>query len=282
MLVVVSVIALLLAFLLPALSRARKHARAVVCRSHLKQWGTTLALYAEDSDGCFPLDISALPGLSLLRGLQLPKEGPDPDPNNLRRSHAVLTEGVSCCPMATRTVDSTYGYGWLNKGEFYLRVKGGGTFLAWYITIPTPTFRGSYGLNASLFNPMNFGTNDNPMSLFSAIGRGKTGRGVNLHSLRQGYRIPVLLDATIPSYPMLDVSSPAEEEPGEVEGGFCINRHNGTVNALFLDWSVRPVGLKELWTLKWTLKFNTANKWTRAGGVQPEDWPEWMRGFKDY
>jgi hypothetical protein len=30
------------------------------------------------------------------------------------------------------------------------------------------------------------------------------------------------------------------------------------------------------------MQFDTANKWTRAGGVQPEDWPEWMRRFKDY
>jgi hypothetical protein len=49
-----------------------------------------------------------------------------------------------------------------------------------------------------------------------------------------------------------------------------------------MDSSVRKVGLKELWTLKWHRKFNTANRWTRAGGVQPEDWPEWMRNFKDY
>ena len=27
---------------------------------------------------------------------------------------------------------------------------------------------------------------------------------------------------------------------------------------------------------------DTRNRWTRAGGVQPEDWPEWMRRFKDY
>jgi prepilin-type processing-associated H-X9-DG protein len=63
---------------------------------------------------------------------------------------------------------------------------------------------------------------------------------------------------------------------------FCINRHEGHVNALFFDWSVRKVGLKELWTLKWHRQFNTAGPWTKAGGVQPEDWPEWMRGFKDY
>ena len=25
-----------------------------------------------------------------------------------------------------------------------------------------------------------------------------------------------------------------------------------------------------------------ANAWTRAGGVQPTDWPDWMRPLKDY
>jgi prepilin-type processing-associated H-X9-DG protein len=63
---------------------------------------------------------------------------------------------------------------------------------------------------------------------------------------------------------------------------FCINRHNGGINSLFGDCSVRKVGLKELWTLKWRPIFDTDGPWTRAGGVQPDDWPEWMRKFKDY
>ena len=62
----------------------------------------------------------------------------------------------------------------------------------------------------------------------------------------------------------------------------CMDRHNGGINSLFMDWSVRKVGLKELWTFKWHRKFDTANKWTLAGGVKPEDWPEWMRKYKDY
>ena len=63
---------------------------------------------------------------------------------------------------------------------------------------------------------------------------------------------------------------------------FSINRHSGCINSIFMDWSVRKVTLKELWKLKWHKNFNTNGPWTKAGGVNPEDWPEWMRGFKDY
>jgi len=63
---------------------------------------------------------------------------------------------------------------------------------------------------------------------------------------------------------------------------FCIDRHKGFVNFLFMDWSVRRVGLKELWTLKWHRAFNTAGIYTRAGGIHPDEWPPWLRSYKDY
>jgi len=63
---------------------------------------------------------------------------------------------------------------------------------------------------------------------------------------------------------------------------FCINRHDGFINVLFMDWTTRKVGLKELWTLKWNTDYNISGPWTRGGFVQPGDWPEWMRHFKDY
>jgi hypothetical protein len=62
----------------------------------------------------------------------------------------------------------------------------------------------------------------------------------------------------------------------------CIDRHSRGINGVFSDWSVRKIGLKELWTLKWHRNFNTAGPWTEAGGVRPDDWPQWMRRFKDY
>jgi prepilin-type processing-associated H-X9-DG protein len=62
----------------------------------------------------------------------------------------------------------------------------------------------------------------------------------------------------------------------------CLDRHDGFINMAFLDWSVRKVGLKELWTLKWHREYPLAGPWTTAGGVLPGDWPEWMQRYKDY
>jgi hypothetical protein len=54
------------------------------------------------------------------------------------------------------------------------------------------------------------------------------------------------------------------------------------MNMLFLDWSVRKVGLKELWTLRFHRKWDKANRYTLAGGVTGTDWPGWMQGLTDY
>jgi hypothetical protein len=103
--------------------------------------------------------------------------------------------------------------------------------------------------------------------------------------------IPLFLDSAT-----IGVTPWPEDRPPEHDGQFwpytgnnydemrrvCFNRHDGFINVAFLDYSVRKVGLKELWTLKWHRNFDTAGHWTQAGGAEPEDWPEWMRGFKDY
>ncbi|MEN6578048.1 MAG: hypothetical protein ABFD90_17020, partial [Phycisphaerales bacterium] len=108
-------------------------------------------------------------------------------------------------------------------------------------------------------------------------------------------RIPVYFDHTLPSLwgswmwddPRVEPQPPAcDAIPTGSDSALymtpCINRHDGGINIAFLDWSVRRVGLKELWILKWNRQFNTSGRWTKDGGVQPEDWPQWMRRFKEY
>jgi len=62
----------------------------------------------------------------------------------------------------------------------------------------------------------------------------------------------------------------------------CIDRHDGGTNMAFLDWSVRKVGLKELWVLKWHKTYDTRGPWTIAGGVTPDEWPTWMKRYTDF
>jgi prepilin-type N-terminal cleavage/methylation domain-containing protein len=277
LLVVISIIALLMSALLPALHTARTRARAVVCLTHLKQWGTTLTLYLEDHQGHFSRSLDMYPGLSLLRGVDLNARTGSDAPT---RYHAIETQGISCCPLATKT-ERGGGAVVSKAGQTLLQVSSGGTFLAWEILTPAPAFRGCYGINRNFFGTF-FG-----LGSFAGDARQET----NVYALPRTANVPALLDAANPNCWMVtEKESPPETEPVRGSGTFaaiynrdlCINRHGGAINTLFLDESVRPVGLKELWSLKWHGNFNTSGPWTRAGGVRPEDWPRWMRRFKDY
>ena len=264
LLVVIAIVALLMALLLPALQRVRKQARAAVCQANLRQWGSVLALYTEDSQGLLPESMGG--ALWFLRGPFI-AEG---DPNKPRVFQDIRAKGIACCPMAVRTVDdnNVSGHFRASGGTYWIEGKGGSTFEAWEIITPPPRFCGSYGFNHWLFQKTQFDTT-------IPLGVRRRQPCLNIFPLRNRARIPVLLDSTSPIVLVISDFPPWVTS-------VCINRHNGYVNGLFLDWSVRKIGLKELWTLKWNMQFDMANEWTKAGGVQPGDWPEWMQEFKDY
>jgi prepilin-type N-terminal cleavage/methylation domain-containing protein len=58
LLVVISIIALLVSILLPALGKAREQAKRVVCSSGLRQIGLLLEYYCEDNEGKYPVIFS--------------------------------------------------------------------------------------------------------------------------------------------------------------------------------------------------------------------------------
>lgn len=56
LLVVISIISLMIAILLPALSTARAAAHATQCASNVRQFGLALQMYQQESDERFPID----------------------------------------------------------------------------------------------------------------------------------------------------------------------------------------------------------------------------------
>lgn len=121
--------------------------------------------------------------------------------------------------------------------------------------------RGSYALNEWVYN-----------SDHTSGGRSLEDywRDANHQGLNN---VPVMADAywRCDGQPYPHDNPPAYE--GEPRGGvgndemriFCINRHDGFINVLFMDWSARKVGLKELWTLKWHKNYNVNGPWTIVG-----------------
>jgi len=274
LLVVISIITLLMAILLPTLQRVNRQAKAVACQANLKQWGTLFILYLEDYNGYFPGNRYDSIWIMSGRSFGLDK------PNEPEGYHSIRTKGM-LCPMAAKSGSGNYGGFGLHYIEvgvhlFDLNVSYGSTLCAWELIDPKPSMRFSYGVNTWLIGK-------EVTTYYDDHIYGEP-RHTNIYSMRNTDGIPLLLDSATP-YGNGSYNKPPPEYEDMRKGSmwpFCMNRHNGHINGLFLDWSVRKVGLKELWTLKWSSDFDTANVWTRAGGVHPEDWPEWMRGFKDY
>jgi prepilin-type N-terminal cleavage/methylation domain-containing protein/prepilin-type processing-associated H-X9-DG protein len=251
LLVVIAVIALLMAILLPVLQNARKQAKATVCAANLHQWGMLFATLAEGNEG-------------RLR---------DRDAWDRCRTQqfAYYLDNFTFedfCPLATRKTSPT---------------GAGGTYLAWYC--PRHPYRaGSYGLNG--FTPAYDGG--------EGIGAAPAPKEKRWSSafLRSAGRVPIMLDCALwAGYPTYQDSPPQTEAEAATNPNvsnsnsirpFCIPRHGGFVNCLFMDWSVRKVGIKELWTLDWSPDFNARGPWTRAGGATADRWPRWMQRFKDY
>ena len=71
------------------------------------------------------------------------------------------------------------------------------------------------------------------------------------------------------STPLLATTIWDDGEPGSNLYG------NGKINGLFLDYSARNVGLKELWEYKWHKSYDSSV-------FRPYVWPEWMKKYKGY
>ncbi|MGB2861820.1 MAG: prepilin-type N-terminal cleavage/methylation domain-containing protein [Sedimentisphaerales bacterium] len=262
LLVVIAIIALLMGILMPALQRVKKQARSAACQANLHQWSQIWAMYCHDNDGFFCRE-----------------DGPVGWPRGnwivALRTYYRTKSGILLCPMAKKRLDNLEDHG--GPTRTYIMGTGG---------IENRREEASYGANCWIYNSRSGQTEiqSRPVKW-----NWKTA------DVQGGNNIPIFGDSMWrgggPFYDGGSATSNRIKPPdfdGQWSGAgyemmhFAIDRHDAFVNQAFLDWSIRKVGIKELWTLKWHRQFNTIGAWTQAGGVQPDNWPEWMRKFKEY
>jgi len=262
LLVVIAIIAVLMGILMPALSAVRAQGKSSVCKANLRSWGIIWRMYSDEHDGKFMQGNR----VGWARGdwvLSLRKYWADKD-------------SILLCPSAKKRLvlggGGPVAYG--DETHSYIQGNFGGV----------PGEECSYGYNLWLFTL--------PRNVNVLQGRP---RDLHYDSSYSGQmqNVPLFLDSmwrgggpwygddsgrsSNPSY--------AGIIPPPLRNGqwisynnemmhFAIDRHQRGVNAVMMGGSVRHVGVKALWSLKWHKKYDERRGYTG-------EWPEWMSSYSD-
>ena len=264
LLVVISIIALLIGILLPALGAARDTARNVKCLSNLKQLGIAHASFITDND----------------------YKGYNEFPTSLLSEKDYIDLGenneVNVCPQSNavqNAADAQSRFGAYRAGsEAY-----GTSVSSWFTASPffgSEPAMGSYGWNIWIFTLEKGRTTEvgaaNPDASPGNTLRTRAGFYYkSMDSMTNTTQVPVVMDAafatvgrdghhaSVPSTggdpiglvdPINDLGGPG----GTIERAYAIqelwfDRHNGNVHMAFADGSTRPTSMSDdsLWQLTW-------------------------------
>jgi prepilin-type N-terminal cleavage/methylation domain-containing protein/prepilin-type processing-associated H-X9-DG protein len=243
LLVVIAIIALLLSILMPSLQKVRGQAQTVVCQATLKQWQVVWQMYLQDFNNRFPN------GLTWPKGMWM---------SSVRKYYT--DPKMRCCPMANKPntglpakyqVWGPFGAStpadWWQQGDF-----------------------GSYGLNDWICDYQT-----------AMIGTYPANWAWRMSTVKGSNNIPLMADCRwVDGFPLTDDLPPEYDGYCDWSGvnsmqRYTINRHDGAINVLFVDGTIRKVGLKSLWTLKWHQQFDTG--YTSRTSYS---WPDWMKKFR--
>lgn len=249
LLVVIAIIAILLGILLPSLRRVRMSSKSVVCQANLKTWAKAFVMYTNDSDNAFPSVLAGSGGLYGQWTLAL-------------KPYYGKETRMWFCPLATKT--------YIDQAKE--------PYAAWVVAAsPTGDYRpgdyGSYGINAWTYNLTNDVQGNGTSAVFSHKYAWKK------TSAKTPGNVPIFGDCMWRGgFPQDDDTPQTIEENRLIDDGesmryFNLSRHQGAMNLIFMDLSVRKVPLKQLWRLKWNRNYNI----TRPSPA----WPDWMAGMAE-
>lgn len=266
LLVVISIIAMLMSILMPALGKAKEQAQSVTCRANLRQWGLIFFMYFEDFDGKVP------PG----RGGSV--FGGDPMKSAwgvwMRATeHYYNDPSLMFCPTATKVRDE--GGQQPFQAWRFGRYDDPGHWSYYY-----PQFqKGSYG-----FNYWAVAKKDGPFGGPTANPHPEENRIFNTSVVKRPSNTPLMGDcSSMASAPFNDdlYEGPPQSEYFDDDdptsstyiAKFCVNRHNKSMNMVFFDGTARRVVLRDLWELNWHVNYDIRDD---TNIPKETEFPDWM------
>jgi prepilin-type N-terminal cleavage/methylation domain-containing protein/prepilin-type processing-associated H-X9-DG protein len=263
LLVVIAIIAILAAMLLPVLSSAKQRALRVQDISNLRQWGMGFQIYAGDNSDSMPT------GWYDPNGMWMVALQPYIPNCNLG--------GEMCfCPTA-KVMRSSLPNFWVTTGTTFLAwgIMGTNGYTVGSSTTPSgatsnwgrPGMAGSYGFNGWMANPPAAADAGDPNA---------SGYWLKLTAAGRISGAPLFADCVWQgSNPTPNDQPPTQNGNCDVDalmGSFCVPRHPGRspIDMTFVDGSVSPVGLRQLWQLPWS-----------KGYIPPSSvlWPKWLLAY---
>ncbi|MGD0597018.1 MAG: prepilin-type N-terminal cleavage/methylation domain-containing protein [Sedimentisphaerales bacterium] len=254
LLVVIAVIALLMAILLPALNKARDQANTVKCASNLRQFGLMFEMYTQSHNESMPGGWNS--GAMWMVDLMPYYQG---------------VGDIRLCPKAIKLLSKSSDA--FTAGVFTAWGKYGEGSWAGYVPVwAQKGMYGSYGINGWAHNPPDIGLPlGNPDTYnIDPLNRPKYWR--SMLNVKHSADVPLMADSMWDgTEPTVDNSPPSSEGlQTNPMSEFCLPRHNRKTNMLFMDKSVRKIGLRSLWSLTW-------NRQWRPIDPAYMDWPQWMK-----
>lgn len=255
LLVVIAIIAILAALLAPAISKARTRGRNTVCLSNLKQWGTFWMAYVSENNGRFTNGLE-YDGATIgwKRGQWLSALEPYWHQANM----SILLKCPDATILGPKIGGGNYSHGGPNSC---------------YQMADADMTASSYSMNCWAYAA--------PEGVAKIQGRPTI---YNWRGIEQGAsKVPLFLDSMWRGGGPFADSSNKRDRPPPTHGAwsgydyemqhFCLDRHNGGVNCVYMDGHVAHIPMKELWYQKWHREYE-------VGRIR-HTWPEWMKKYPE-